>query len=596
MHASLQRKFSFSYIAIILAVLILLNTYPLITSENLTFRSKQSSLQGSVSVMVTALSGLEELSEENVAGAMTLVEETGISRVLVTDASGRVLYDTRETDGAIGRYAFYTELVQALRGEDVFYTEFSDKAFKSRAASPVIYHSQTIGAVYAYEYDTEQAELLLSLQRNLLTISAVVLVFAGGISVLLSRVLTRRFGVLTDAIRKMREGSYSHRAEVGGHDEISELAAEFNDMADRLQTTEDARRRFVSDASHELKTPLAGIRLLSDSILQTENMDAQTVREFVGDIEQESERLARITENLLRLTRLDSGMLPEAQRVDLSSVMARVVRMLRLVAEEKQVDLSYEIRREGQTLASEDEIHEIIYNLTENAIKYNRPGGFVKLLLAGPDEPSLSSPIPEGTALKSLKVSGRRAQIDLSAQYARLTGIDLSLADYCITLTLTQLPNVNAVSITADGRELPYRETQVLLSADTLLSSRESGLRPITVSLYFLDSKTGELRAEQQTLALYEGQTRVNALLEALAQGPEDDSLVSLLPEDFAVISSRIENGVCYLNLPANVSLPENEAERGLMLSALEQSILSLGGVDEVQFLIEGSAEPDGYR
>ena len=78
MHASLQRKFSFSYIAIILAVLILLNTYPLITSENLTFRSKQSSLQGSVSVMVTALSGLEELSEENVAGAMTLVEETGI--------------------------------------------------------------------------------------------------------------------------------------------------------------------------------------------------------------------------------------------------------------------------------------------------------------------------------------------------------------------------------------------------------------------------------------------------------------------------------------------------------------------------------------
>lgn len=108
-------------------------------------------------------------------------------------------------------------------------------------------------------------------------------------------------------------------------------------------------------------------------------MDAQTVREFVGDIEQESERLARITENLLRLTRLDSGMLPEAQRVDLSPVMARVVRMLRLVAEEKQVDLSYEIRREGQTLASEDEIHEIIYNLTENAIKYNRPAGVGKV-------------------------------------------------------------------------------------------------------------------------------------------------------------------------------------------------------------------------
>ena len=411
-HTSLQRKISFGYIAIILAVLLLLNTYPLITSENLTFRSKQSSLQGSVSVMVTALAGLEELSEENVAGAMTLVEESGISRVLVTDASGRVLYDTRETDGAIGRYAFYTELVQALRGEDVFYTEFSDKAFKSRAASPVIYHNQTIGAVYAYEYDTEQAALLLSLQRNLVTISVVVLVFAGGISVLLSRVLTRRFGVLTDAIRKMREGSYSHRAEVGGNDEISELAAEFNDMADRLQTIEDARRRFVSDASHELKTPLAGIRLLSDSILQTQDMDAQTVREFVGDIEQESERLARITDNLLRLTRLDSGLLPEAQ--------------------EKKVDLSYEVRREGQTLASEDEIHEIIYNLTENAIKYNHPGGFVKLALAGDEDNCLLTVSDDGIGIPEEdmpRIFDRFYRVDkMRSRAAGGTGLGLSIA------------------------------------------------------------------------------------------------------------------------------------------------------------------------
>ena len=186
------------------------------------------------------------------------------------------------------------------------------------------------------------------------------------------------------------------------------------------------------DASHELKTPLAGIRLLSDSILQTENMDAQTVREFVGDIEQESERLARITENLLRLTRLDSGMLPEAQRVDLSSVMARVVRMLRLVAEEKQVDLSCEIRREGQTLASEDEIHEIIYNLTENAIKYNRPGGFVKLLLAGDEKDCLLTVsdngigIPEGDMPR---IFDRFYRVDkMRSRAAGGTGLGLSIA------------------------------------------------------------------------------------------------------------------------------------------------------------------------
>ena len=231
----------------------------------------------------------------------------------------------------------------------------------------------------------------------------------------------------------------------------------------------------------------------------------------------------------------------------------------------------------------------------------------MEALLAGPSDAGLRSPIPEGTALRSVEVSGRRAQVDLSAQYGRLSGIDLSLADYCITLTLSQLPNVNAVSITAEGSELPYRKTQVLLSADTLLSSRESGLRPITVQLYFLDSKTGGLRAEQQTLALYEGQTRVNALLEALAQGPEDDSLTPLLPEDFTVVSSRIENGVCYLSIPANAALPEDEDDRALLFESLEQSILSLSGVDEVQLILEGdggteasaiiaSAEPQGQK
>ena len=379
----LQTKFSISYIAIIIAVLVLMNTYPLTVSENLTFRSKESTLQNSVSVMVTALAGLEELSEENVAAAMTLVEQTGISRILVTDAAGCILYDTRETDSALGRYAFYTEIVQALRGYDVFYSEFSDSAFMSRAAAPVVYRSQTIGAVYAYEYDKEQATLLESLQTNLLTISAMVLCFAVLLSGLLSHALARRIGALADAIGAMREGEYSQHAAVKGHDEIAALASEFNSLADRLQTTENARRRFVSDASHELKTPLAGIRLLSDSILQTENMDDSTVREFVGDIEHESERLTRITENLLRLTRLDSNVTDERAPIAITPVIERVVRMLRLVARERQVELSYHIERDGVVLANEDELHQIIYNLTENAIKYNKTGGYVLIDLAG---------------------------------------------------------------------------------------------------------------------------------------------------------------------------------------------------------------------
>ena len=87
-------------------MLLLLNTYPLLVSQDLVFRSKATTLQSSVSVMVNSLSGLDKLTEENVAQAMAVVEETGLSRILVTDSAGRILYDTRETGSAVGQYTF----------------------------------------------------------------------------------------------------------------------------------------------------------------------------------------------------------------------------------------------------------------------------------------------------------------------------------------------------------------------------------------------------------------------------------------------------------------------------------------------------------
>ena len=364
---SLQFKFGLSYILIIAGVLLLLNTYPLRVSQDLVFRSKATTLQSSVSVMVYSLSGLDRLTEENVSQAMAVVEETGLSRILVTDSAGTVLYDPRETNAALGESSFYTEIVQALLGNDVFSSSYRDGAFRSRAASPVLYQNQISGAVYAYEYDTEQAALLEGLQGNLLRLSAGIAVVVLCLSGLLSRALTRKIGQLLTAIREVREGAYSHRAEVPGRDEIAQLAQEFNSLTDRLQTTENARRRFVSDASHELKTPLAAIRLLTDSILQTENIDRETAREFVTDIGQEAERLSRITEDLLRLTRLDSNVLERPVVVDALPVLEQVMRMMSLVAQEKGTELTY--RAEGTC------------TMLATPVKYPPPGSTVQVSL-----------------------------------------------------------------------------------------------------------------------------------------------------------------------------------------------------------------------
>jgi len=361
-------------------VLLLLNTYPLMVSEDLVFRSKETTLQSNVSVIVYSLSGLDQLTEENVAAAMAVVEEPSLSRVLVTNGMGRILYDTRETGGAIGEYGLYTEIVQALLGNDAFTCTYGRGAFRSRASSPVLYRNQIIGAVYVYEYDTEQAALLAGLQGNLLRLSAVIALVVAVLSLLLSKVLTRKIGLLLTAIRQVRAGAYSHRADIRGTDEIAQIAQEFNSLTDRLQTTESARRRFVSDASHELKTPLAAIRLLTDSILQTEDIDPAITREFVSDIGQEAERLARITEDLLRLTQLDSGAMGKPELVDVLPVLEQVMRMMNLVAQEKGVELTYDAAEGCTVLAAKDEIHQVIYNLVDNAVKYSA-GGAVQVSL-----------------------------------------------------------------------------------------------------------------------------------------------------------------------------------------------------------------------
>ena len=365
--------------SILLIVLVLMNTYPLLVSEDLVFRAKHTALQASASAINTAVAGLEELTEENVAQAMEAVEIDGVSRAVVTDENGLALYDTREVGSAAGYYVFYTELVQALRGYSAVYSVYEEGAFRSSAAQPVLYRNQIIGAVYVYDYDTQQASLLKDLQNNLMRISVGIAILVVCVSLAFSRGLTRRLDSLLTAIRGVREGAYNQRAVLSGHDEYTQIAGEFNDLVDRLQETENARRRFVSDASHELKTPLAAIRLLTDSILQNENIDGATVREFVSDIGQEAERLSRITEDLLRLTRLDSGVAETPERVEISPVLERVVKMLRPVADEKDVSIVTACSDGAAAAATPGEIHQILYNLMENAVKYNRGGGFVRV-------------------------------------------------------------------------------------------------------------------------------------------------------------------------------------------------------------------------
>ena len=383
---SLRTKFAMTYLIIVAAVLVLLNTYPVLVSQNLAYRSKQTSMLNQASVLASALAtGPEALTAEGAARTVELLlGSLGVTRIVVTDPNGLVLCDFQEgtarTD-TVGQYALFWELVTALQGNDVFRSDYADGVFHSRAAVPVTYRSMTQGAVYLYEYDAEQGAMLQGIQTNLRFISLVICLVTLVMGVVFAKALTRRIALLLGAIRTVREGEYSHRVSMGGGDELSRLADEFNELTGRLQTTEEVRRRFVSDASHELKTPLASIRLLTDSILQADHMDVDTAREFLTDIGDEAERLTRITEKLLTLTRLDTAREVKGVPVEVAPVVRRVEHMLAPLARAAEVSLELDLEEGCVISSTEDDLYRVIYNLTENAVKYNLPGGKVWVTL-----------------------------------------------------------------------------------------------------------------------------------------------------------------------------------------------------------------------
>ena len=384
--SSLQVKYAMSYLVIFAVVLVLLNTYPVIASQELLVNSKRDSLKSQAAVMGSALMELETLSADQVSRVMTMLDSTGLDRILVTDPTGLILYDstqtpqdeeTEEPEEERYEYALFQEVVSALWGNDVFYSRYEDSKLISTAASPIVYRGVVIGAIYILEVDEAQGTLLLNLQQNLRSISLVIAAVTLVMSAFFSKMLTARMAALLRAIRIVGEGEYGHRLQPVGRDELAQLAEEFNHLTDRLQTTEEVRRRFVSDASHELKTPLASIRLLSDSILQTDQMDPEMVRDFVSDIGKEAERLTRITEHLLALTRLDSLPAGQTEPVDLGRVTQRVVTMLTPVADAAGVSIEQNQKPGCIVLGTEDDMYQICHNLVENAIKYNFPGGKV---------------------------------------------------------------------------------------------------------------------------------------------------------------------------------------------------------------------------
>ena len=375
-----------TYVVITFVVLLILNIYCSNISQMLFYQSKEVSMIEKCQLASDEISTLEVLNQSTVTSIVNQMESLKVSRLVVTDQRGIALYDSRKE--LTGTYVLFPEILQALgpnelgmEGNDVFSWKYHSGTMESRAATPITYYGSVIGCVYMTEYDTAQGSLIQSLQITVLRITLVLEIIVTLFSIAFSGTFSRRLKRIMASMRIIQEGDYSHKVNMGGNDELTILGAEFNDLTERLHTSEQKRRRFVSDASHELKTPLASIKLLTDSILQND-MDMETVREFVGDIGNEAERLNRMTEKLLSLTKVDNQEAAESEIIYMSPTVLRVTRMLTPLAQQANISIELSLEEDSPVLILEDDLYQIIFNLMENGIKYNQSGGHLTVSLS----------------------------------------------------------------------------------------------------------------------------------------------------------------------------------------------------------------------
>ena len=390
-----QYRYAMTYVVITFIVLVILNIYCSITCQQLFYQSKRESMIEKCLLVSDEIATLDVLNNTSIATVVGQMESLKVSRLIVTDQSAKVLYDS--ADESLGHYSLLPEILTAIQGNDVCFWNYQDGSTSTRAATPIVYYGTIVGSVYMAEYETAQGAMIQSLQKTVLQITLLLEIIVLIFSVAFANTFSRRLNRIMTSMRIIQEGDYTHKVNMGGNDELTILGNEFNDLTERLQTSEQKRSRFVSDASHELKTPLASIKLLSDSILQYD-MDIETVREFVGDIGDEAERLNRMTAKLLSLTKAEGAAGEESEIIMMAPTINRVARMLRPNAVKAKISFHMELSEDSPILILEDDLYQIVFNLMENGIKYNQPGGQLTVHLSREEDNAVLTVTDTGMA------------------------------------------------------------------------------------------------------------------------------------------------------------------------------------------------------
>ena len=244
---------------------------------------------------------------------------------------------------------------------------------------------------------------------NVLLVSTVKTIILASLWVFLATLIAvyflseRIIGPLKDMSRAAKSyaaGNFDIRIPVRGDDEVAELASAFNQMASGLESLESMRSSFLANVSHDLKTPMTTISGFIDAILSGA-IPAENRNEYLERIKSEVLRLSRLVNQLLDLSRIQAGDRKFTfEPFDVCEVARQIILSFEQKIDEKKLDVEFNCEQDRmKAIADKDAIHQILYNLCDNAVKFSRPGGKYSLNIVSKDKKIHISVYNEGEGI-----------------------------------------------------------------------------------------------------------------------------------------------------------------------------------------------------
>ena len=357
---------------------ILLNTYH---SKAVSQRITDLQTRGSIlcNLVVSSAFFTNDVSAE-VDSEITQISDIFDGRILVVDSGLLVMKDSYGLEE--GKTLILKEVVQCLKGEET-------KVITQREDSV-----QIVLPVYGSGGEEPDGAVILDFSLNkvnrmyesIQTISLTMILLLGVIvivvSVLYSGQIVRPLKEVSGSIMQITQGDFNENMELRGYLEEEEISENFNLMLSDLQNLEDARQEFVSNVSHELKTPITSVKVLAESLIGQEEVPVELYQEFMVDINTELERMNQIINDLLSLVKMDkSAAQVNIAEVNVNEFVEGILKELQPIADKRNIDIIFESVRPVMAQLDEVKIGMAFRNLIENAIKYNYDDGWVRVSL-----------------------------------------------------------------------------------------------------------------------------------------------------------------------------------------------------------------------